>query len=288
MNRLKVDRGPRHRAPARSTRRSRGNAEPDPHRPQAARRDPARRARASTIYGNDVSWLGWHFRSASPRARASSCTRSATSTTAPFGRSSTASRSTRSTCPTRSRTRTGRGGLRSTSASTTLGQYGESLEPASTCPTTPSSSTRSSPNDTASPATRRTTCRTRSAMYERDAGSLWDRTDPTTFERDARFARELVVTAAYRDRQLHLHDDYVFRLDGGIDVRAGATGTTLNRGVRSTADGEKFGTTVADEHRRADPPALLQLPDRLRRRRHREPARRGERAARAEPPATRS
>ena len=34
------------------------------------------------------------------------------------------------------------------------------------------------------------------AMYERDGGLLWDRLDPTFITRDARFARELVVTWA--------------------------------------------------------------------------------------------
>ena len=31
------------------------------------------------------------------------------------------------------------------------------------------------------------------AMYERDSGSLWDRADPTTLVRDARFGRELLA-----------------------------------------------------------------------------------------------
>jgi hypothetical protein len=35
-------------------------------------------------------------------------------------------------------------------------------------------------------------------MFERDGGSLWDRLDPTTLERDARFARELVVSGRPR------------------------------------------------------------------------------------------
>ena len=39
--------------------------------------------------------------------------------------------------------------------------------------------------------------------------------------------------------------DYVFRLDGSIDVRAGATGTTLNRGIATNGADERFGGTVS-------------------------------------------
>jgi primary-amine oxidase len=83
------------------------------------------------------------------------------------------------------------------------------------------------------------------ALYERDGGSLWDRTDPTTFERDARFARELVVTNAYVIGNYTYNVEYVFRLDGGIDIVTGATGTTLNRGVNNATEGNAFGTLVA-------------------------------------------
>ena len=83
------------------------------------------------------------------------------------------------------------------------------------------------------------------AMYERDAGSLWDRTDPTTLARDPRFARELVVTDTMPIGNYTYVFEYIFRMDGGIDVQIHATGTTLNQGVSSTAEGEKYGTTVA-------------------------------------------
>jgi len=83
------------------------------------------------------------------------------------------------------------------------------------------------------------------AIFERPAGSLWDRTDPTTFERDARFARELVVTSAVVNGNYTYNVEYVFRLDGGIDVVAGATGTTLNRGVPDPFTGDAFSTLVA-------------------------------------------
>ncbi len=83
------------------------------------------------------------------------------------------------------------------------------------------------------------------AMYERDGGPLWDRLDPATLERDARFARELVVTASMVIGNYTYMVDYVFRLDGSLDVRAGATGTTLNRGIVTNGTDERFGGTVS-------------------------------------------
>ena len=59
------------------------------------------------------------------------------------------------------------------------------------------------------------------AMFERDGGSLWDRPDPSTYERDARLARELVVTAAYVIGNYTYDVEYSFRLDGSIGVRVG-------------------------------------------------------------------
>jgi len=82
------------------------------------------------------------------------------------------------------------------------------------------------------------------AIYERDGGSLWDRTDPDSLDREARFARELVVTGAYAIGNYTYNTEYVFRLDGGIDVIEGATGTTLNRGVSSAAEASPFATLV--------------------------------------------
>jgi primary-amine oxidase len=82
------------------------------------------------------------------------------------------------------------------------------------------------------------------AMYERDSGSLWDRADPSTLVRDARFGRELVVVATYVIGNYTYSNSYIFRMDGGIDVRVGATGTTLNQGVTSAAEGDQYGTTV--------------------------------------------
>ncbi len=83
------------------------------------------------------------------------------------------------------------------------------------------------------------------AIYEQLRGSLWDRTDPTTSERDARLARELVVTATMVNGNYTYNVEYAFRQDGGIDVTAGSTGTTLNRGVPDAFTGDAFSTLVA-------------------------------------------
>ena len=83
------------------------------------------------------------------------------------------------------------------------------------------------------------------AMYERDGGSLWQRTDPTTFARDARFARELVVKAAFFIGNYTYEEELVFGQDGSIAVHVNASGTTLNQGVPTTTAGNRYGTTVA-------------------------------------------
>jgi len=83
------------------------------------------------------------------------------------------------------------------------------------------------------------------AMYERDAGNLWDRLDPRTIERDARFGRDLVVTASYAIGNYTYASEYIFHMDGSMSVRVHATGTTLNQGLSSNADGDQFGATVA-------------------------------------------
>jgi hypothetical protein len=100
------------------------------------------------------------------------------------------------------------------------------------------------------------------AMYERDGGSLWDRLDPTFITRDARYARELVVTWMAAIGNYTYGVEYVFTMNGAIDVNMNATGTRHRRDT---------------EDRGARTSALLRLPDRLRRRRDVEPGRRGER-----------
>ena len=82
------------------------------------------------------------------------------------------------------------------------------------------------------------------AIYERDGGSLWQRTDPTTFARDGRLARELVVKAAYFIGNYTYEEEFVFHQDGSIDTHVNATGTTLNQGIRAPSDGNRYGTPV--------------------------------------------
>ena len=82
------------------------------------------------------------------------------------------------------------------------------------------------------------------AMYERDGGSLWDRLDPTTLERDARYARELVVTWSAAIGNYTYGVEYVFKMNGAIDVNMNATGTTLNQGISSASQGNEHGTVV--------------------------------------------
>ena len=85
------------------------------------------------------------------------------------------------------------------------------------------------------------------AIYERDAGTLWDRTDPVSFVRDARLARELVVTWSFWIGNYIYSTHYVFRMDGGLDADVGLTGTTLDRGVgpTDTPSGDTYGSMIA-------------------------------------------
>jgi primary-amine oxidase len=82
------------------------------------------------------------------------------------------------------------------------------------------------------------------AMYERGGGLLWDREDPTFVTRDARYARELVVTWSAAIGNYTYGVEYVFRMNGEIDVNMNATGTTLNQGIGSAAEGNQYGTVV--------------------------------------------
>ena len=82
------------------------------------------------------------------------------------------------------------------------------------------------------------------AMYERDGGSLWDRLDPTFITRDARYARELVVTWSAAIGNYTYGVEYVFKMNGAIDVNVNATGTTLNQGISSASQGNQYGTVV--------------------------------------------
>jgi primary-amine oxidase len=68
------------------------------------------------------------------------------------------------------------------------------------------------------------------ALYERDSGILWTRTDPTNYVRDTRFGRELVVTWNGWIGNYIYGFDWIFKMDGSIDVRLNATGTLQPRG----------------------------------------------------------
>ena len=84
------------------------------------------------------------------------------------------------------------------------------------------------------------------ALFERPTlNALWDRADPTTLVRDTRGGRELIVTATYVIGNYTYAVAYIFRMDGGLDVRVGATGTTLNQGVSTPDDVDAYGTNVA-------------------------------------------
>lgn len=68
-------------------------------------------------------------------------------------------------------------------------------------------------------------------LYERAGGVLWTRTDPTTYARDTRYARELVATwNAWIGNYIYAFD-WIFKMDGSIEVQTHLTGTTLNRGA---------------------------------------------------------
>jgi primary-amine oxidase len=67
-------------------------------------------------------------------------------------------------------------------------------------------------------------------IYERDHGLLWTRTDPSTAERDTRGRRDLVVTWNAWIGNYIYGFDWIFGMDGTIEVKVVLTGTTLNRG----------------------------------------------------------
>jgi primary-amine oxidase len=127
-----------------------------------------------------------------------------------------------------------------------LGQFLEELEPGVDVPATAVFLDEATPSDLGSrgdpPAI---PLHHGVALYERDTGMLLDRTDPATGERLARPGRELVVTSSMVNGNYTYAVDYVFGLDGGLDVLAGATGTLLTRGVASERSGDAFGTLVA-------------------------------------------
>jgi primary-amine oxidase len=93
-------------------------------------------------------------------------------------------------------------------------------------------------------------------MYERDHGILWTRTDPTNYARDTRGRRELVLTWNAWIGNYIYGFDWIFGMDGTLEVKVVLTGTTLNRGageedeVTAPVVGvDQFGTrTAAPNH----------------------------------------
>jgi primary-amine oxidase len=82
------------------------------------------------------------------------------------------------------------------------------------------------------------------ALYERNSGVLWDRTDPSSYVRDARGGRELVATMAYVNGNYTYAVEYVFGMDGGIGCYVTANGTTLNRGINDGEEQAQFQTVL--------------------------------------------
>ncbi len=73
-------------------------------------------------------------------------------------------------------------------------------------------------------------------LYERDGGVLWTRTDPTTYARDTRYARELVATwNAWIGNYIYAFD-WIFKMDGSMEVKVHLNGATLNRGAANGID----------------------------------------------------
>jgi primary-amine oxidase len=74
------------------------------------------------------------------------------------------------------------------------------------------------------------------ALYERDAGSLWTRTEPANGARDTRLSRELVTTWNCWLGNYVYGFEWIFKLDGSIEVKVALSGTTLNRGTDTSPE----------------------------------------------------
>ncbi len=82
------------------------------------------------------------------------------------------------------------------------------------------------------------------ALYERNGGLLWKRVDPSSAAQDRREARQLVITANSWIGNYIYSLTYIFHMSGELEVRVDATGTTLNQGVNSVAEGSQHGHVV--------------------------------------------
>jgi primary-amine oxidase len=81
-------------------------------------------------------------------------------------------------------------------------------------------------------------------IYERNAGLLWKRVDPSSNAQDLRGARELVLTSNSWIGNYIYAVHFIFQMNGSLEVRIDATGTTLNQGVNSLEAGAKYGRIV--------------------------------------------
>jgi Cu2+-containing amine oxidase len=81
------------------------------------------------------------------------------------------------------------------------------------------------------------------AVFERDGGALWTRTDPSTRTIETRRAHELVATWNCWIGNYVYGFEWIFKLDGSIEVRVQLGGTTLDRGTdaRREASAPKIG-----------------------------------------------
>ncbi|HEX7155109.1 MAG TPA: tyramine oxidase [Thermoanaerobaculia bacterium] len=129
-----------------------------------------------------------------------------------------------------------------------LGTFAQTLEPNRDVPEHAHLMTTVFGSDTGEPYLSEGTL----GMYERDNGLLWTRTDPSNAERDTRGRRDLVLTWNAWIGNYIYGFDWIFGMDGSIEVKVVLTGTTLNRGSNGEDEVgapivgvDDFGTPVA-------------------------------------------
>ena len=118
-------------------------------------------------------------------------------------------------------------------------------------------------------------------IYERDGGMLWKHYEVYSETNESRRARQLVIFFIATIGNYDYAINWIFHQDGVLEVDAALTGIMLPKGVTgTTAAGTRRAVRPSRrrQRRRAASPALLQLPARLRRRRHRETGGRDEHA----------
>ena len=120
------------------------------------------------------------------------------------------------------------------------------------------------------------------ALYERDGGSLWDRTSTRDTRTGCAFRPRACRHRIDGHRQLHLHGRLRVPTRWQHRCPCGRYGHDAQPGHRGQRHRRALRWHGVAEHLGSEPPALLQLPHRLRRRRSRQPTRRGEHPERAE------